>query len=82
MELLCGAQGRKHLYIDGGVTIQGFLKAGLIDELTVTIIPVLLGEGIPLFDNIGKEIKLKLMEINSASNGFVQVRYLIDNGIS
>jgi dihydrofolate reductase len=58
------------------------LKAGLIDELTITIILVLLGEGIPLFDSIGKEIKLKMMEVNSASNGFVQVRYLIDNGIS
>lgn len=68
-------RGKKHLYIDGGVTIQQFLKAGLIDEFTITIIPVLLGEGIPLFGNSEARTKLNLIEVNSASNGFVQVRY-------
>jgi dihydrofolate reductase len=48
--------GARHLYIDGGKTIQGFLQAGLIHEMTITI---LLGEGIPLFANFCKDIKLQ-----------------------
>lgn len=71
-------KSKKHLYIDGGVTIQRFLNSGLIDELTITIIPVLLGEGIPLFS---KSIpnQLRLMDTKSASNGFVQIRYRVNN---
>ena len=44
----------KNLYIDGGKTVQEFLNSDLIDELIVTRIPILLGEGIPLFANINK----------------------------
>ncbi|MEP5339664.1 MAG: dihydrofolate reductase family protein [Algibacter sp.] len=42
-------KGYYSLYIDGGKTIQSFLKEDLIDEMTITIIPYLLGRGIPLF---------------------------------
>ncbi len=45
------ARGFKRLYIDGGVTIQSFLKHDLIDEMVITRVPILLGSGIPLFDN-------------------------------
>ena len=48
IEQLSG-QGSRHVYVDGGATIQGFLSQGLLDEITVTVIPVVLGEGIPLF---------------------------------
>src|SRR5262245_61215647 len=41
--------GTRHLYVDGGNTIQGFLRAGLIQRLMITRVPVLIGEGIPLF---------------------------------
>lgn len=47
-------KGYLNLYIDGGKTIQSFLQAGLIDEMTITIIPVLLGGGVPLFSNLEK----------------------------
>lgn len=70
-------EGKKHLYIDGGQTIQEFLKAGLVDEITLTIIPVLLGEGIPLFGTFGHITNLSLIESNTSKNGFVQLRYLI-----
>lgn len=70
-----GAEDKQHLYIDGGVTIQRFLQAGLIDELTITRIPILLGSGIPLFDAIGTEILLDHVETQYWDNGLVQTRY-------
>jgi len=69
------ARGKKHLYIDGGVTIQRFLCADLIDEITLTQIPVLLGDGLPLFTALGREIALELIKSRSADNGFVQSQY-------
>lgn len=68
-------EGRHHLYIDGGITIQRFLKSGLINEITITTLPVLLGDGIPLFGATGKERKLELLDIKSSKNGIVQTRY-------
>src|ERR1700690_1752485 len=47
LERLAG-QGARHVYLDGGKTIQSFLKEGLVDEMTITIIPVLIGEGLSL----------------------------------
>ncbi len=45
-------EGIQHVYVDGGLTIQGFLSEGLVGAITVTVIPVLLGEGIPLFSSV------------------------------
>jgi dihydrofolate reductase len=70
-----GAIGAEHLYIDGGRTIQGFLKEGLIQELVITRIPVLLGEGISLFGPIDGDIKLQHVETKQFENGYVQSRY-------
>lgn len=69
--------GCRHMYIDGGITIQRFLKAKLINEITITRIPVLLGSGLPLFGNTGAEQKLKLLEAVASDNGFLQERYEI-----
>lgn len=74
-------EGKRHLYIDGGVTIQRFLQAGLIDEITITQIPILLGDGIPLFGSIGVERPLRLIEAVSSDNGFVQVRYEVEKDV-
>jgi dihydrofolate reductase len=65
------------LYIDGGLTIQRFLAAGLIDEITITQIPIILGDGIPLFGKLDKEIPLKLIDSTAYKNGFVQFRYTV-----
>lgn len=73
-------EGYQHLYIDGGKTIQGFLQHGLIDEITITHIPLLLGSGIPLFGLIGAEIPLRLVAAAGSDNGFVQVRYEVGPG--
>jgi dihydrofolate reductase len=70
-------RGMKHLYIDGGQTIQAFLEAGLIDELIITRIPVLLGQGIPLFSQFGHERELRHVGTYASQNGFVQSRYQV-----
>ncbi len=69
------SEGKEHLYIDGGVNIQQFLEAGLIDEITITEIPILLGTGIPLFKDGSKDHLLKLIEVNKSEKGVVQKRY-------
>jgi len=71
------ARGMKHLYIDGGQTIQAFLAAGLINEIVITRIPVLLGKGIPLFSQFGEERDLRLIDSSVSDNGFVQSRYQV-----
>ncbi|WP_353632398.1 dihydrofolate reductase family protein [Pseudomonas canadensis] len=73
-------RGMKHLYIDGGQTIQALLEAGLIDELIITRIPVLLGQGVPLFSQIGSERQLHHVGTYVSDNGFVQSRYQVTAG--
>ena len=70
-------RGMKHLYIDGGVTIQGFLEAGLIQRLIITRIPVLLGRVIPLFGPLSHDIRLEHVGTRSYPSGLVQSEYLI-----
>ena len=72
------AKGKRHLYIDGGVTTQHFLRAGLITEMTITYIPILLGSGIPFFGTLDKDIALIHIETSSSSNGSVQSRYKVE----
>ncbi|MCH2449732.1 MAG: dihydrofolate reductase family protein [Gracilimonas sp.] len=69
--------GYQHIYLDGGLTIQKFLEAGLVDEITITKIPVFIGKGIPLFGPLSKDIKLKHVQTEAFNNGFVQSRYEI-----
>ncbi len=69
--------GYRHAYVDGGQTIQSFLTVGVIDELTITRVPVLLGTGIPLFGSLSKDIRLDHVETLSYESGFVQSRYRI-----
>jgi dihydrofolate reductase len=60
-----------------GKTIQQFMKNGLVDSLTITRIPVLLGSGISLFGYLEADIKLRLMKSQSFSNGLVQDSYSV-----
>ena len=76
LERLAG-QGVKHVYVDGGTTIQGFLAQSLIDEITITSIPIILGEGIPLFGPIKKDLKLTHVKTHTYDFGFVQTTYQI-----
>lgn len=65
----------KRIYVDGGITIQSFLKEGLIDDLIITQIPIIIGTGIPLFGEIEKDIKLELVESKAYSCGFIKSNY-------
>lgn len=68
-------EGVRRVYVDGGATIRSFLGAGLVDDLTVSLVPVLLGEGIPLFGEGVPEAKLTLQSCRAFEAGLVQLRY-------
>jgi dihydrofolate reductase len=68
-------KGYHKLYIDGGVTIQNFLKEDLIDEMTITTIPIVLGGGSALFSILPKELEFALVESKVFLNQLVQNRY-------
>ena len=67
--------GAHHLYIDGGITIQSFLRAGLIQRLVITRVPVLIGEGIPLFGALPRDIRLHHVATRHYPSGLVQSEY-------
>ena len=69
------ATGVQHVYVDGGATIHGFLAESLVDEITVTRIPLLIGDGILLFGSIAEDIKLTHVNTISYDFGFVQSTY-------
>ena len=69
------ARGIRHAYVDGGETIQRFLRAGLIQRLIVTRVPVLIGEGIPLFGVTGRDIRLRHVATRPYASGLVQSEY-------
>ena len=71
-------RGFKHAYIDGGITIQRFLAAGLIDRLVITRVPVLIGAGIPLFGPAPRDIILRLVATRSYDGGLVQSEYEVE----
>lgn len=68
-------KGFGRLYIDGGKTVQSFLKEDLIDELIITTIPILLGGGIPLFGELSKPLKFEHVESQVLLNEMVQNHY-------
>jgi dihydrofolate reductase len=70
-------RGAQHIYLDGGVTIQRFLREGLVHEITITTIPILIGGGLPLFGPLDQDVKLELLKSESFGNGFVQNRYKV-----
>lgn len=72
---LLHTRGTKHIYVDGGITISQFLENGFVDELILSILPVILGSGIPLFNTMSFESWCNLVSSKSYSNGLVQLHY-------
>lgn len=74
------AKGYEHLYVDGGNTIQRFLRAGFIQRLIITRIPVLIGSGIPLFGALDHDIALTHVATRAYPGGLVQSEYETGRG--
>jgi dihydrofolate reductase len=70
-----GADGVRRVYVDGGRVVSQVLAAGLLDELTVSILPVVIGRGIRLFEDAGPERWLHLASSKVFGSGMVQLRY-------
>ncbi len=70
-----GAAGVRRVYVDGGATVSAFLRAGLLDDLAVSVIPIVLGDGIRLFQPPLPERKLVLRDTRAFPSGLVQLRY-------
>jgi dihydrofolate reductase len=71
------ASGAQHLYVDGGITIQRFLRAGLVQRLIVTRVPVLIGEGIPLFGSLPRDVRLRHVSTQHYPSGLVKSEYQV-----
>ncbi|MDH5372759.1 MAG: dihydrofolate reductase family protein [Acidimicrobiia bacterium] len=69
------ARGIHHVYVDGGETIQSFLRAGLVKRIIITQVPVLIGEGISLFGPLDSDLDLHLIRSRSYANHWLQVEY-------
>lgn len=70
-----GRQGVRRVYIDGGQVVRSFLAEGLVRRLIVTLIPVLLGQGRPLWGHGASDIELELVGTRQFANGFVELEY-------
>lgn len=70
-------RGLRHVYVDGGNTIQRFLAAGLINRLIVTRVPVLIGDGIPLFGQLPRDVPLRHVATRVFASGLVQSEYAV-----
>ena len=71
------ARGLTHIYVDGGITVQRFLRAGLIQRLIITRVPVLIGTGIPLFGPLPHDILLRHVRTQQFAGGLVQSEYRV-----
>lgn len=69
------ASGVRHVYVDGGITLQRFLASGLVDRLVITRVPVLIGEGIPLFGPLPHDVQLRHVATRDYPSGLVQTEY-------
>ena len=69
------ATGAHHLYIDGGITVQRFLRAGLVQRLVITRVPVLIGDGIPLFGALPRDVRLHHVATQHYPSGLLKSEY-------
>jgi dihydrofolate reductase len=73
------ASGAKHAYVDGGITVQRFIRAGLIQRIVVTRVPVLIGDGIPLFGSLPGDVRLRHVLTTAYASGLVKSEYEVVN---
>jgi dihydrofolate reductase len=70
------AMGLDRVYVDGGVLVSSFLAEGLVDDITITLAPVVLGEGRPLFHSGFPRAELRLVDVKHWSSGMAQLSYV------
>lgn len=71
------SEGIKRVWVDGGITVSKFLEAGLVDDITLSVIAMVLGSGIPLFSTMNQEHKCRLISTQAYPSGLVQLKYEI-----
>ncbi|MDN5793735.1 MAG: dihydrofolate reductase family protein [Brevibacterium aurantiacum] len=72
--------GCKRVYVDGGATVRWFLAAKLVDELTLSQVPVLIGDGPSLFGSLGGDVHLEHLRTEVLDGGMVQTTYRVLGG--
>ena len=70
-------RGWRRAFVDGGATIQSFLREGAIEDMFISRIAVLLGTGLPLFGSVGEDIRVQHLETRAFKSGLVQSHYQI-----
>lgn len=70
-------QGWTRVYVDGGSLIHSFLRAGLVQDMTLTVIPILIGQGLRMFGPLTQDIDLTLDRATPFPSGLVQLRYFV-----
>ncbi|CAN5566998.1 dihydrofolate reductase family protein [soil metagenome] len=76
----CAVLEQEHataVYVDGGEVVSGFMTAGLIDELTISRAPVVLGDGLPLFHRMPSETRLIHQGTSTTESGMTSTRYRV-----
>ncbi len=74
---MLGERGWTRVYVDGGQVVQSFLRHGLIADMTLTRVPILIGNGLPLFGALDHDIDLEHIETRTFSSGLVTSRYRV-----
>jgi dihydrofolate reductase len=72
-----GAEGAKRIYVDGGSVITQFLAERLMSDVTVSVVPILLGDGIRLLQALPGDVRLQLIESRAFESGLVQLEYRV-----
>lgn len=69
------SRGFRRVYVDGGALIRSFLRAGLIADMKVTLVPILIGSGIKLFGELDNDVDLSLENVQGFGSGLVDLFY-------
>lgn len=73
------SEGARHIWVDGGSAVSSFLRAQIVNQMILSIVPILLGSGIPLFRAVNREILCHEVSSETYPTGLVQLRYELSN---
>ncbi|MEM9216524.1 MAG: dihydrofolate reductase family protein [Cyanobacteria bacterium P01_F01_bin.150] len=76
------ARSYQHLWLVGGANLAAqFLHQGLIDQIVVSLLPIVLGQGIPLFSNLPDQVLLSLNDVTARDCGIVELTYVLAGAV-